>query len=287
MYRSGDIYYTEEHSISFFHDIEVPDENEEEEEEIDEGDIDDTTASGNTMITNYTLTDEKNTWTDWHLIPSSRPVIANPTVITKTIEKTGKSGIIDLTNYLSGVPNYGMRVGSLSFYLDTDLGSIANVQESMIQALHGKKAKMSLSDDPEYYYEGRFTVGSFAGGAVRPSVTIGYQLKPYKVKMTPLGSEPVIWDTFNFNTDYDYSVIMYEIILLNETKTFNIYGYGFPFTPTINWVSGTVTASFGGVTHEVNSEIESVTLGSASIGDNVLTLTGTGEVKVEWEGGSL
>ena len=40
---------------------------------------------------------EKNTWDDWHLIPSSRPVFNPPVFREKFIDIPGVSGLLDLS----------------------------------------------------------------------------------------------------------------------------------------------------------------------------------------------
>ena len=58
---------------------------------------------------------EKNTWDDWYLIPSSRPVFNPPSVKTQYIDIPGANGQIDLTESLTGYPVYKNREGSWNF----------------------------------------------------------------------------------------------------------------------------------------------------------------------------
>ena len=99
-----------------------------------------------------------NTWDDWHLIPSSRPVIASPGVSTKMIEIPGKSGMIDLSEYLTGDVIYGNRSGSLEFYVDNGHEYWETIRSRITNFLHGQQMKMCLEDDPTYYWEGRFSL---------------------------------------------------------------------------------------------------------------------------------
>lgn len=265
MYQANGTYYTEEHSVSF-------------------GDLVTRTSGGHTYVEFNAVA---NTWKDWHLIPSSRPAIAHPPFISKYIEIPGLNGTLDLTDYLTGKAVLGPRQGSLSFYVANNFENWETIRQNIISTLHGKRMKLMLQDDPTNYYEGRFTVGNWESGASNSSISISYQLDPYKMKINPEGSDYLtLWDPFNFETDYDYSVFYPNVTVNNETKTFSIRAFDFPFVPTITWVSGTVTCTFGGVTKTLNSS-GSVTLGAAINGLNTLRIMGNGSVKVYWRGGSL
>ena len=96
-----------------------------------------------------------------------------------------------------------------------------------------------------------------------------------------------IWDTFNFETDYDYYTLMGDpIVVTGTTKTYNIYAMDYSFAPTATWVSGNVTVNFGGVTKTLSSAGSQV-LGNTSNGTNILSVSGTGSVQITWRGGSL
>jgi len=141
-----------------------------------------------------------NTWEDWHLIPSSRPDIAIAGVTTNFITLPGMSGSIDQSLILMNEPTYTERSGSLEFYVDNDHEDWIAIYEKIMAALNGKKLKMVLEDDPNYYYEGRFSMNDWKSEANFSRVTINYVLNPYKYYV--LGdSELWLWDPFNFETD--------------------------------------------------------------------------------------
>lgn len=261
MFWNGDTYYTEEHSISF-------------------GDLVSRTSDGQTYVDFDTIA---NTWEDWHLIPSSRPSVAHPTISTKFVEVPGSDGMLDLTTYLTGKPIYGQRQGSFSFQVANGFEHWETIRQKIVTTLHGKRLKMRLMDDPNHYYEGRFTVGQWDTGASNSTISISYQLDPYKMRISLEGSAPVLWDPFNFETDYDYSVIMSDPI---GAGTYDIYADDFAFTPVATWVSGTPTITFGGVTRTLSSA-GSVTLGPASSGRNTLAINGYGSVNIVWRKGAL
>lgn len=268
MYSANGTFYTEDHSVSFGTLV--------------------TRSSGG--LTYYDFSDDANTWTDWHLIPSSRPSIAHPSFITKFVEIPGADGVLDLTTFLTGRPVYGQRQGSLSFIVDNWHEGWETIRRKMVDLLHGKRTKMRLMDDPGYYYEGRFTVGQWNSGADHSTIQISYQLDPYKLKIQEEGTSPILWDPFNFEIDYDYftawpggsNAITNHI----PAGTYYVYASDYPFTPVAKWVSGTMTVSFGGVTKTLRSS-GTETLGTCQPGRNTLTVSGSGYVDITWRGGSL
>ena len=114
------------------------------------------TTAGNPALVR-TFKQSSNTWDDWHLIPSSRPTISHPEVVTNYVTVPGLSGSIDLTEYLTSGPVYNDRTGSFDFYVMNGFESWLTIRQKIVEAVHGKRIKMVFEDDPLYYYEGRFT----------------------------------------------------------------------------------------------------------------------------------
>lgn len=130
---------------------------------------------------------EKNTWDDWHLVPTSRPVFNPPSVKTKTLDIPGGDGVIDLTESLSGYPVYNNREGSFEFIVLNDFCQIEETYEkwyevysSIMDYLHGQQMKAFLEDDADYYYEGRFAVNSWTSDKNYSKIVIDYNVGPYK-----------------------------------------------------------------------------------------------------------
>ena len=63
---------------------------------------------------------DKNTWDDWKLVPSNRPVIDPPTQKTNYIDIPGADGSLDISTALTGYPVYNDRVGSIEFIVMND-----------------------------------------------------------------------------------------------------------------------------------------------------------------------
>ena len=130
----------------------------------------------------------KNTWDDWHLVPTSRPRIEPPSVKTNYLDISGGDGVLDMTDLLTNRIYYNRRSGSWTFIVVND-GQIpyngtfttwAELYSEIMAYLHGKSMRVILDDDPNYFYEGRFSVSEWNSAKGNSTITINYSLSPYK-----------------------------------------------------------------------------------------------------------
>lgn len=129
------------------------------------------------------LTYRKNTWKDWHLIPSSKPTIVPPEKKTNYIEINAASSSIDLSDEVTGYPTYNDREGSMEFYLDPDAGIESEYLYTDIKNfMYGQYCKVWLGDDPWHYWYGVITKIEYSNPADGSAVTftISYRLQPYR-----------------------------------------------------------------------------------------------------------
>ena len=178
-----------------------------------------------------------NTYKDFYLVPTALPVISPPSVKTKTIDIPGANGAIDLTESLTPFPVYKNRTGSLEFAVLNDryeyynryknaphsvksLHAIQNdsawtiLYADLTNKLHGRKCRLVLEDDPEWYYEGRIAINAWktSNDGKWPIVTIDYDLSPYKLSVdtsitgaTETGTDRWKWNPFSFVDGVIYS----------------------------------------------------------------------------------
>ena len=104
---------------------------------------------------------DKNTWDDWRLVPASRPLFNPPAQKVKTLDIPGGDGVIDLSQALTGYPVYQNRTGSIEFIVMNDFKPWHMAYSDIMDYLHGQTMRAILEDDPEYFYEGRFTVNAW------------------------------------------------------------------------------------------------------------------------------
>lgn len=126
-----------------------------------------------------------NTWSTWHLIPTTRPIIVQPTPVYTYVDIPGADGSLDLTDYLIGRPTYSDRSGTFEFYVaNIDLSSGGdswpNRRTQISKVLDGKLMKISLDDDKDYYYVGRCYLKQWTPGPNYSQVTIEYRVEPFK-----------------------------------------------------------------------------------------------------------
>ena len=225
----------------------------------------------------------KNTWDDWHLIPTSRPLFNPPSVKTNLIEIPGGDGALDLTTALAGRPLYKNRTGSLEFYVDNDFRDWTVLYSEIMVYLHGQKMRAVLEDDPSYYYEGRFAVNAWKSNKERSSLVIDYDVNPYKKEI--LGTdEEWIWDTFNFETGI---IRYYKDLPVSGSLSVTVIVDMMPVSPTITTSAVGMTVTFSGETYNLSKGVNHVPEIVLPQGSNVLTFTGSGTITIGQIGGRL
>lgn len=146
----------------------------------------------------------KNTWDDWHLVPTSRPVISMPELKTQYVDIPGADGHIDMSEALTRYPVYENREGSLEFIVENGFKDWSALYSEIADYLHGLNKQVILNDDPGYYYEGRMFVESWdsPSDGTWSTITLGYNFQPYKMSIST-ATEDWLWDPF----DLEHGVI--------------------------------------------------------------------------------
>lgn len=250
----------------------------------------------------YSITiDGINTWDDLHLIPTSRPLVNPPSVSMNQVAIPGMDGFIDLTELLSGRVNYGARQGSWEFIAHpdwTDAEPWHYKYSRIMQLFHGKAvSQVILEDDPGFYYTGRISVNQWRSGESWSTVTLDYVLQPYKHEVFS-STDPWQWDPFSVVNGI---IRQYGYINVNGTQET-------PTTLTIRMGTESVVPGFfvseltssemtvASSRHDVVLTFDSVTDTPEPIhydnfklyeGDNVLSMTGTGKLSIDFRGGWL
>lgn len=164
---------------------------------------------------------DMNTWDDWRLVPSSRPLFNPPAQKVKTLEIPGGDGVIDLSQALTGYPIYQNRTGSFEFIVMNDFKPWHMAYSDIMDYLHGQKMRAVLEDDPEYFYEGRFTVNAWKSNKDWSRITIDYDVGPYKWDILS-STEGWLWDPFNFQNGIIRSALFSNIPINTEVNTMKL-----------------------------------------------------------------
>lgn len=220
-----------------------------------------------------------HSYDDLGLFMSDRPTIQLPKAKLFTVDIPGGDGYADLTESLVGEVKYENRELEFKFKIPAEIDEQAEVYTKVYNAIHGKKLKIVLDEDPDYYYIGRCSIQPKTKDAVM-EFTIKADCEPYKyefgtrtytVNLDAMEVATVRLDGNNvseqgWNTDlrfgtttmptHDFSV--YQSLLLSWEATNH--------APAINIVDANGKAYFEILTKGVTfCEITAETLESAGI----------------------
>ncbi len=235
---------------------------------------------------------DKNTWADWYLFPSSRPVINPPEPKFKFVDIPGADSQLDLSTSLTGEIAYSDRTGSLEFIVDNgqlseySAETWSELYSEIMEYLHGKLLRATLEDDPTFYYEGRFSVNQWKSDPHNSKITIDYTVKPYKFE-TWSSLEDWEWDPFNFETGI---VREYKDLKVDGSLTLVIVGRRMAVTPSfiVKSTDGAgMKVAFKGTSYDLPDGTSRVINIRTTEGENTLTFTGNGTVSVDYRGGRL
>lgn len=235
---------------------------------------------------------DKNTWADWCLIPSSRPVFAPPKPKTKFVDIPGGDWHLDLSTVLTGDVAYSARTGSIEFIVDNGLYSDYRAEHwhllysEILDYLHGRYLKATLEDDLGYYYEGRFTVNQWKSDPENSKITIDYTVNPYKLEGTS-SLEDWIWDNFCFE---DGIIREYKDLRVDGELELIITGRRMRASPSFIVKSDDgkgLKVEFKGTTYDLPDGTSRV-IGLQTVeGENKLKFTGNGTISIDYRGGCL
>lgn len=146
-----------------------------------------------------------NTWENWHVVPTSRPLVNPPEVATEYVEIPGSDGALDFTEALAGKPIYKTRTGSWEFMVLNGYQDWVVLYDHLLTYLHGHEFDVVLVDDPYNVYHGRLTLNEWRSEEHNSTITIDYTLEPYK-KMSSTYVEDWLWDDLTVSGESGYKI---------------------------------------------------------------------------------
>lgn len=210
-----------------------------------------------------------NTWTDWHMVPSSRPVISPPRAKKTIIDIPGSNNRIDLTETLSGDVTYENRTGSIEFIVMNEKPMTwYELYNTILNTIHGRRVGFSLEEEPDWYYEGRVEVNEWKSDPDFSRIVIEYDVDPFKYKKLPTT------ETFSVSSG------------VTARKTYR--NSRMPVIPKITASASGMTVKFKGTTYNL-AQGEQVVAGIIFEGNsnNQLEFTGNGNITVTYQEGKL
>ena len=184
--------------------------------------------------------------------------ITPPSVKENYVDIAGGDSSIDLTEAVGGVV---FEDGKISFKFTL---FDAENKEKMKNDLHGKKLKIVLEREPEFYYEGRISVTSENQTGNIYELCMEARVRPYKME--------------NQVTVRDEEVkTSKEIILFNERM---------PVMPVIT-IRGNVNISYDDTNFALKTGIYEIPEVTFREGINRLKVSGNGSIRLEYRKGRL
>lgn len=122
-----------------------------------------------------------HSYDDLNLILKSKE-IGSPAVKEKKIDIEGADGALDLTDFF-GEAKFENVTHKFEFSTIVPPVQFLSLFSAVKNALHGKKMRIILSDDPLFYYMGRLKVSSFTNEKNIGMVSIEADCEPYKFKL--------------------------------------------------------------------------------------------------------
>ena len=122
-----------------------------------------------------------HSYRDFHLILKPKEMAA-PAVKVRKIDIEGADSSLDYTDFF-GEAKYEDVTHKFDFSTTVPQSEFLSLYSQIKNALHGKKMRIILDDDPLFYYLGRVSVSPFTTDRNIGLVSIECDCEPYKYKV--------------------------------------------------------------------------------------------------------
>lgn len=203
-----------------------------------------------------------HSYTDWALIPG-RIEIETPQIKENKIDIEGADGALDLTDFFGEVKYEDFPLSFPFSMLGEDAGYIAR-HTQIKNAIHGKKLKIILDDDPGFFYLGRLSVGSLKKEKGYATMTIDAECEPYKYKAE--------------KTTVTQAITGAGVVRLTNGRKYAV--------PEIT-ATAAFTLAYGGNTWAIQAGSYTLPELELKEGENTINVTGTGTITFSYQEGGL
>ena len=138
-----------------------------------------------------------HTLIDLGLVITNGDVDEPPEPKTSLVEVPGSSRVIDLTDALTGRPEFGTRKVKLSLAGEKDVSAWAPFMAGLRAKLHGRRCDIVLDSEPDLAYSGRVSVGTLTRTGRAGTFDIEAECDPYRYETAPTDGS-WLWDPFSF-----------------------------------------------------------------------------------------
>lgn len=205
--------------------------------------------------------EEVHTGNDLDLVQEEKK-IEKPKIQSYTVEVPGRNGLLNLTKGLTGRVMYNNR--PLSFrYFGTGKRSQLLELDAFMSKYHGQTIRIIDDDYPNHYYEGEASVSTeFHGNYIIVSLDVDAQ--PFRLRLTPTVYSQTIDGTVTLKLENE-SIEVFPMITVTAETTLIFNGVSFKLS------AGSYTS-------------ENILFRA---GVNVLEVSGTGTITIEYQEGAI
>lgn len=188
-----------------------------------------------------------------------------PAVKSKTLDIPGADGSLDLTDFF-GEPKYENVTHRFDFSTIVPQEEFITLFSTVKNAIHGKKMRVILDDDPLFYWIGRIHVSKFTSEKGVGTISVECECEPYKYKKDATTVAQAVSGT-------------HTITLTNGRKR---------AVPEVQiFTDSSIRIEFGGAIWDLGSGVYTLPELELTHGENTVTVTGTGTVSFIWQEGDL
>lgn len=222
-----------------------------------------------------------NTYADFRLLIQEL-TIPKAEIKEEIEEIPGSSDILDYTETLAGDVNYNRRTIPIELKGIKNRKEYLNIHSKFQNLIHGKKVKMIFSQEPNFYWIGRVSVGDVNPLDFVRTISLEVTVDPYKYDLQS-SADDWLWDPFSFENGI---INECKDLAVSGTLDVTIYGRRKHVIPKIICDSE-MTVTFNNTTYNLSSGTNEVLDIEIIEGENVLTFVGNGTVSIDYRGGSL
>lgn len=171
-----------------------------------------------------------HSYNDLNLVLSSKE-IGSPAVKTVKIDIEGADGDLDMTDFF-GEPKYENVRHKFRFSTIVPQSEFLTLFSTVKNAIHGKRQRIILDDDPSFYYTGRCHVSSFTSEKGTGTVSVECDCEPWRYKLNPTVITATVVDSATVTLPNTKKRVVPEVNIQTDTSirvvfdTYNIWDLG-------------------------------------------------------------